>query len=84
MIGIAPKALPALSLPGPLLGAHAERAYRACLCAAAERELFNNTGSADQDNKKEIRQQEGHASVLLNHDRETPDIAHADGRTDTG
>ena len=76
--------LASLVAAGPLLGAHAERAYRACLCAAAERELFNNTGSADQDNKKEIRQQEGHASVLLNHDRETPDIAHADGRTDTG
>ena len=76
--------LACLIAAGPLLGAHAERAYRACLCAAAERELFNNTGSADQDNEKEVRQQEGHASVLLNHDRETPDIAHADGRTDTG
>jgi len=31
----------------------------------------------------EIGKQEGHAAVLLHHDRETPDVAHTNRRTDT-
>ena len=68
---------------GALLGTHAERTNRTCSCTAAESELLNNAGTADQNYKDEIGKQEGHAAVLLHHDRETPDVAHTNRRTDT-
>ena len=66
-----------------LTGTHTERTNRTCSCTAAESELLDNAGTADQNYKDEIGKQEGHAAVLLHHDRETPDVAHANSRTDT-
>ena len=68
---------------GALLGTHAERTNRTCSCTAAESELLDNAGTADQNYKDKIGKQEGHAAVLLHHDRETPDVAHTNRRTDT-
>ena len=40
-------------------------------------------GTRIQNYKDEIGKQEDHAAVLLHHDRETPDVAHTNRRTDT-
>ena len=36
------------------------------------------------DDENEIRDQIGQAAVAGDHDGETPDVSHADGRTDAG
>ena len=66
------------------LGAHAKSVDRPRTGRAAERELSDDTGGADENDKQEIRQQEGHAAPLGHQRWKAPDVAHADGRADTG
>ena len=66
------------------LGAHAESVDRPRAGCAAERELPDDAGGADENDKQKIRQQEGHAAPLGHQRRKAPDVAHADGRADAG
>ena len=66
------------------LGAHTERADRACAARAAECKLPDDAGRGDEDDKEEVRDEEGHAAPLGHQRREAPDVAHADGRADAG
>ena len=66
------------------LRSHTEGIHRACAGCAAERHLTDDAGGADEQNKQQIRNQEGTAAVCCHTGREQPDIAHADGRADAG
>src|SRR5699024_12651448 len=47
---------------------------RAAVCPAAKRELFHHTGLADDECENKIPDKEGHAAVLGNQHRETPNV----------
>ena len=66
------------------LGAHAERADRTGAARAAECKFSDDAGRGDEDDKEEVRDEEGHAAPLGHQRREAPDVAHTDGRADAG
>lgn len=71
-------ALADLALAVSKLGAHAERAHRACAAGAAEGKFLNNAGGRDEDDKYKVREQEGQASPCRDQHREAPYVSHAD------
>ena len=66
------------------LGAVAEGVDGTRLSPAAQREFLHHAGVAHQQDDDKVRNQEGQAAPLGDHDGEAPDVAHADGGADAG